>query len=34
MSSDSSKWQWQVLVEGREVIAYLAETEDTARACN
>jgi hypothetical protein len=32
MSSDSSKWQWEVLVEGREVIARgLAETEDMAR---
>jgi hypothetical protein len=32
MSSDSSKWQWEVLIEGREVIARgLAETEDRAR---
>jgi hypothetical protein len=32
MSNDNSKWQWEVLVDGRDVIARgLAETEDTAR---
>jgi hypothetical protein len=32
MSHDNGKWQWEVLIEGRDVIARgLAETEDTAR---
>jgi hypothetical protein len=32
MSNDSSKWQWEVVIEGRDVIARgLAETENTAR---
>jgi hypothetical protein len=32
MPNDNSKWQWEVVIDGREVIARgLAETETTAR---
>jgi hypothetical protein len=32
MPNESSKWQWEVVIEGREVIARgFAETETTAR---
>jgi hypothetical protein len=32
MPNENSKWQWEVVIEGREVIARgLAETETTAR---
>jgi hypothetical protein len=32
MPNDSSKWQWEVVIEGREVIARgFAETETDAR---
>jgi hypothetical protein len=32
MPNDNSKWQWEVIIEGREVIARgFAETETTAR---
>jgi hypothetical protein len=32
MPNDNSKWQWEVFIDGREVIARgFAETETTAR---